>query len=354
MGGRSVDGAVNEREIASLVWLGVFLVWGATKSDIRPAYWQVVKAFVQPKVVGPVIVLAGWTVGLAALAHRVGLWEMDVLSDTVVWFVTVGIAFYLSLGKVAEDGWFRRTVRRAVSVAVFVEVFVNLRVFSLPVELVLVPVVSFIAMLGTFSEGKDEYKAVRRLITFLMSTLGVVFVVYVAVSLVGDPKTGETMRKLLLPVWLTIGVMPLVYLIGLWSAYEQAFMHIHFATDDPASRRTAKRSLVRAAKWHAADVGGFAGHWIHDLADAASSEIARALMQRFRICWRCERHAERMTDARADLSLSLDESDGALAEIHAGALLRSWGRLDREQRATLRDEASKLPRGNGLLDALPD
>jgi len=344
---------VNEREIASLVWLGAFLLWGATNSDLRSAYWQVVKGFVQPKVLGLIIVLAGWTVGLAALAHRVGLWTMDVLSDTVVWFVTVGLAFYFSLGKVAEDGWFRRTLRRAVGVAVFVEVFVNLRVFSLPVELVLVPLVSVIAVLGAFSEGKDEYKAVRRLATFLLSVLGVVFLVYVAVSLVDDPKVGETTRKLLLPVWLTIGVMPLIYLVGLWSAYEQAFLRIGFQTDDPASRRRAKRALARAVKWRAADAGGFAGHWIYDLAHAESSQAARAVMRRFRASWRSERHAEWLTNARANLHMWLDETDETLIEIHWDALRRSWERLDQEQRAALREEAARLSPGNGALDALP-
>lgn len=348
---------MNEREIASLVWLGAFLLWGATKPDVRATYWQVVRAFVQPQVVGSVIFLAGWTVGLVALGHRVGLWEMDVLSDTVVWFVTVGVAFYFSLGKVAQDGWLRSTVRRAVGVAVFVEVFVNLRVFSLPVELILVPVVSAIAMLGAFSEGKDEYKPAHRLVTFLLSVLGIGFAIYAAVSLLDDPKTGETVRKLVLPVWLTIGVIPLIYLVGLWSAYEQAFMRIGFATDDPASRRSAKRALMRAAKWRAADVGGFAGHWIHDLADAASSKIARAVMQRFRVCWRCERYAERMSNARANLNLLLDESDDTLAAIHLDALRRSWDRLDPAQRAALRGEASRFSRGNDILEAvreLPD
>jgi hypothetical protein len=81
-----------------------------------------------------------------------------------------------------------RTVRHAVSVAVFVEVFVNLRVFSLPVELVLarhpraprwphrgralVPVVAFLVALGAYSEGKDEFRAAHRLVTFLMSVVG--------------------------------------------------------------------------------------------------------------------------------------------------------------------------------------
>ena len=343
---------MNPREIASLVWLGGFLVCGATKSDVRAAYWQVVKAFSQPKVVGPVVVLAGWTAGLAALAQMIELWNIDVLSDTAVWFVTVGMAFYFSLDKIAEDGWFRRAARRAVGVAVFVEVFVNLRVFSLPVELVLVPVVTFLVALGTYSEGKDEFRPAHRLVTFLMSATGVIFAIYVSISLIGDPKLGETTRRLLLPVWLTIGVMPLIYLVGLWSSYEQAFLRIGFQADDPASRRRAKRAFGRAVKWRAADAGGFAGHWIYDLAHAESPEVARAVMQRYRMSWRSERHSERLSNARANLNLWLDETDTPLAEIHWDALRRSWELLDSDQRAQLREEAARLSRGNGALDAL--
>ena len=214
---------MNAREIASVVWLGGFLTWAAaTMPDARAAFLQVVKAFVQPKVVGPVIVLAAWTAGLCALASTVGLWMTDVLSDTAVWFLTVGMAFYFSLDKVAEDGWIGRTIRRAVGTAVFVEAFVNLRVFSLPVELVLVPVVTFIVLLGVVAERDDEHRAVHRLVQGVLAIIGVLFVVYVVVSLIGDPKPGETSRKLLLPVWLTISAMPLIYLVGLWSAYELA------------------------------------------------------------------------------------------------------------------------------------
>lgn len=343
---------MNPREIASVVWLGGFLVWGATKPEVCAAYWQVVKAFSQPKVVGPVVALAGWTAGLAALAHTIDLWNLDVLSDTVVWFVTVGMAFYFSLDRVAEDGWFRRTLRRAVGVAVFVEVFVNLRVFSLPVELVLVPVVTFLVVLGAYSEGKDEFRAAHRLATFLMSVVGVIFAIYVSVNLIEDPKMGETTRKLLLPVWLTIGVMPLIYLLGLWSSYEQAFLRIGFQTDDPTSRRRTKRAFARAVKWRAADAGGFAGHWISDLAHAESPEAARAVMRRFRASWRSERHAERLSNARANLNLWIDETDETLAEIHWDALRRSWERLDSDQRAKLREQGARLSRGNGALDAL--
>jgi hypothetical protein len=146
--------------------------------------------------------------------------------------------------------------------------------------------------------------------------------------------------------------MPLIYLVGLWSRYEQAFLRIGFRTDDPASRRRAKRALVRAVRCRATDAGGFAGHWIYDLAHAESPQAARAVMQRFRASWRSERHAERLSNARANLNLWIDETDQTLADIHWDALRLSWERLDPDQRAQLREEATRLSRANGALDAL--
>ena len=185
---------VNDREIASVAWLALVLVAGATKPDVRTACWQVVKSFLHPKVLGSVVVLAAWTVGLAALAHQVGLWESDVLSDTVVWFLTGGHRVLL---LAAERG----------------------RARLLP------------------SNGPTCSQAL------LCSS--------------NCFKAEETTQKLLLPVWLTLGVMPLIYAVGLWSAYEQAFVRIHLATDDRASRRSAKWALLRVAHLRATDVSAF-------------------------------------------------------------------------------------------------
>lgn len=330
----------------------------ARRSPMYAAYWQVVKAFLNPKVVGPVVVLAGWTVGLAALAHQVSLWESDVLSDTVVWFVTVGIAFYFSLQSVGEDGFWHRPARRAVGVMVFVEVFVNLAVFSLPIELILVPFVSVVVMLSAFSEGEDEYRPAHRLASFVLGVVGAVFVVHVTASLLDDLAAAQTVRKLLLPIWLTLGATPLIYGVGLWSAYEQAFIRIDSSTDDAAGRRRARRALFSVAHVRAPDVVGLGGHWVHDLTGAASPHAAREVVRRCRGAWRSERRAGRTSNARAFMHEWLTHPDATLAEVHGDALQRSWERLDHEQRATLKAEASRLRRAkaarlDGLL-ALPD
>ena len=193
--------AVNNRETATVIWLGIALAACLSSRDIRRALWQVVKSFTHPKILGPLLTLAAWTVGLVALAHTVGLWESDVRNDTVTWFITVGIAFYFSLEEVTDDGFFRKTARRAVAVTIFVEGFVNLAGFGLAIELVLLPVVTFLVMLVAFSEGKEEYATAHRLVEGLLSVLGICLLVFAAVRVVADFDAPHTVRTLVLRVW---------------------------------------------------------------------------------------------------------------------------------------------------------
>jgi hypothetical protein len=132
----------------------------------------VVEAFLAPKVIGPILALAAWVVGLCAAAHMMGLWDTDVRNDTVVWFVTVGVVFFFSLERVSAGGFFRSTARRAIAVTVFVEAFVNLAVLPLLVEFFLLPVAGFLAVMAAFSEGKEEYAPVRRLVNSLLGAIG--------------------------------------------------------------------------------------------------------------------------------------------------------------------------------------
>jgi hypothetical protein len=347
---------VNNREKATLIWLAIALAAALTQAEIRESLWACVKAFASIKIVGPLLALAGWTIGLVVIAHSVGLWEADVRNDTVYWFLTIGLAFVFSLKKVTEGGFFRKTTRRALALTAFVEGFSNLAVFGLALELVLLPFVTFLAVLLVVSESKEEYAPVRRLLNGLLTIVGVCVLVYVAVRVAGDFDASHTLRALALPVWLTIGSVPFVYVFAVLVGYEQAFMRIDLHTDDPTHSRRAKRALLRAANLRAAEVGGFTRHWISDLASAESTADARAVMRRWRKTWRTELHAERIEDARAYMEEWLTQDEPALAEIHADALRRSWDRLDHEQRATLKAERLRVaPRTVADdLRALPD
>jgi hypothetical protein len=347
---------MNNREKATVIWLAIALGAGLRQREIRSALREVVKCFAQPKIVGPLLAFAGWTVGLVVLAHLVGLWESDVRNDTVLWFITVGVAILFSLREVTEDGFVRKSARRALAVTALVEGFANLEVFSLAVELVLLPVLALLGALAVVSESKKEYAPVRRLVSGLLSIFGVCILLYVAGRLVADFEAGHTLRALALPVWLTIGSLPFVYAFGLIAEYEQAFLRIDFHTNDPSHRRRAKRGLLRTAHVRATELTGFTGHWISDLTSTRSDVEARAVLRRWQMIWRSEEREMRIGAARTYMHEWLTQDSAALAAIHANTLRRAWDRLDGEQRATLKSEGLRLAPRTLVKEfaALPD
>lgn len=336
---------MNNREVATLIWLAVGLALALRRSELRTLLLSLVKDAVGLLV--PLVLFACWIGGLVVLAHAVGLWEADVRNDTVVWFLTVGVGLLFSLKKVTEPRFFRNAAGRAFALTVFVEAFMNLGVFSLPVELVLLPVITSLAVLALFTELANRVLAV----------IGACAFVYVLVRVATDFDAGHTFRALSLPVWLTIGSLPFVYAFGLVAEYEQAFRRIDFRTDDRVKRRRAKLALIQAAHFRVAELGGFAMHWISDLAGAESSVEARAIARRWRKAWRAEQHAQRMDDARAYMEQWLTQTDPAMQDIWADTVHRSWDRLDREQRATLKAEAADRASNGavaGAIRSLPD
>jgi hypothetical protein len=342
--------------MATLIWLGIALVAALTSRDIRGSLWACIRAFASPKIVVPLLLFAGWTVGLVMLAHTAGLWEADVRSDTVVWFVTAGVALFFSLDRATEGGFFRRTARRAVAIAALVEGFVNLEVFGLGAELGFLPVMALLGGMLVVSEGKAEYAPTRSFLNGLLSIIGACVLAYVLVRLATHFDTGHTARALALPIWLTFGSIPFVYAFALLAEYEQAFMRIDFHADDPSRRRRAKRALLRTATLQVTELGGFTGHWIGDLASAESDEAARLVTQQWRAGWRAEQRSERLDDAREYMSGWLAQTAPAHREIYGDTLRESWEGLDSDQRATLK--AGGLRRASRRfadeIRALPD
>jgi hypothetical protein len=275
---RHVD--LNNREIAVLVWLGAGFAWAMSTPDVRGSLWQLVKVvFSSGVLLATILAYAAWTVGLVHLAARAGLWESELTSDTVVWALA-SFALLFNSERILEDkNFLRQKVALALRATILIEVFVNLVVFPLPVELVLVPFVTLLAMLSAFSGTKPEYAQVGKLVDSLLGWIGIALLAFVAISLVVDPSRldGTTGLRFLLPVWLSLGLLPYSYLVALYAGYERAFKWINFNSVERTTRRAAKWALVRQCRLSARRLGEFRGSWVPSIVsnEAEGAELLR-------------------------------------------------------------------------------
>jgi hypothetical protein len=275
----------NNRELAMLAWTGVILVWVLRHEEVRRSVGQLLVTVVQPAILLPVLAFAAYVAGWCWLGAQVGAWSWSLINETAWWFLATGFVLLFGALRVAhEDDFFIRTAKRALTIAIFAEFFINLVVLPLWAEFILLPIITLLVVMQVFVERKEEYAAVKKLADNLSAVIGLGLCAYVVISLITNPSQLEPLeglRALGLPVALTLLSLPFIYVFGLWMAYDSVFRWISFrATDRQLARRT-KWALLARLRWRARHVGLFDRRWQNRLAAVDSGQEASEVVEQF-------------------------------------------------------------------------
>lgn len=310
---------IDNRQIAFLAWAAAAvlaaLVYMTTDSNRRQTLFAPFRMAVSPKILATLLGAGAYTAGLVFLGRWLGLWGTALCFDTALWFFGTAIALIFSLTDATRDEhFFRRTALRALKVTVFVEVFVNFHIFSLPVELVLVPVLSFVALLSLFAATKKETLKVKHACDFILAVVGLVLLGFTTAHLIGDWSTLDKTplwQSLALPAWLTLAYLPFIYILSLYSGYEMAFLRFdHLASSRCSSARRAKLALVYGLHCRYSLVNRFGGIWLEKVLNADTRRQARLVVRQYRHSRREEARAAREKQRRLRRFAGIDGVDG--------------------------------------------
>jgi hypothetical protein len=255
--------------------------------DRRQIVVELLRVAKSPKILVPLFVAAAYATGLVLAGRRLGLWAKTLSFDTALWFLGTAIALMFSLADAARnEHFFRRTALRTLKATALVEVFVNFRVFGLAVELALVPLISFVALLALVAGMKKETLVVKRVCDALLALAGFVLLGLTTAYLIHDWSIIDKSllwQSLALPVWLTVAYLPFVYLLTLYSGYEMAFLRLNLlARKGAGNAKRAKLALVCGLHCHYSLVNHFGGVWIERVLDADSLRAARQAVREYR------------------------------------------------------------------------
>lgn len=147
-------------------------------------------------------------------------------------------------------------------------------------------------MLSAVASADEKLASVKNFIDGLLGFLGLAIIALTAINLIGnwgDLDKAHLLRQLALPLWLTLGVIPYLYLLALWSGYEQAFIRINVSSEDPRARFRAKLALIVALHGRAAKANAFFGGWGRRITEADGFGAAWRVGREF---LRAEKHRE--------------------------------------------------------------
>jgi hypothetical protein len=178
--------------------------------------------------------------------YKVHFWNITLLKDSIVWLLGVGFIMFINANKALKDDYyFKEILKENIKLTIIIEFVINLYVFSLPVEIFLLPTITGLALFQLVSQKDEKNELFTKFLNSVLSILGLIIISYVSYKLMSDFKgffSISNLKSFLLPVFLTLAYIPFIYGVALFMLYQEFFIAM-----DSAYRH--HKLLGKYAKW---------------------------------------------------------------------------------------------------------
>lgn len=240
--------ALNNREVASAIWLLIFAAWAFSKREVRSAFGTVLDAFTKKVILVPFSLLISHTLASVWALNQIGLWDFTQTKNTLLWFVGVAAVSFFRINKIADDRhYFKNAIKDNLKIIVFIEFLVTFYTFPLVVELIFVPFMAVIGALLVVSETDEKYILVQKVLSKLIEVIGISIIIYTAYRLAvnfNDFAQAQTILDFSVPIALSIFLLPLIFILHVYMVYEGVFVRMQFSIKDEKLRAYAKKSAI--------------------------------------------------------------------------------------------------------------
>lgn len=275
----------NNREWAMFAWFCVLVGGLVCTRTGRSSVKALLKAFVQPLVVIIIGLFIVWVSVELWASYEIGLWRPDLATDFVMWILVSGFVTYFNFDKVSkQQNYLRRCILQTVGIAEVLQFLTNLFPFSLIVELILVPAASLLVLLAAVAGRDDRNQQVKKLLQQVQVFIGIVLLAFFLQQLIANWNSTDWQnvgRKFALPIALTVGLIPLVYTVGIWACYEKIFKLMNWIARPGKPLLSAKIALVSGLHIRVRDVGTFRSPWTNRLLAASSFAGSKNVVSEF-------------------------------------------------------------------------
>ena len=230
----------NSREIAIGIWAIVVLTVVLMSKSLRPALMQFVNTtihilFCRKIVIFSFIFIAFLLFALDLLKWTT-FWDISMLKDTILWVIFVELPLFgKAIEKAKDYRFFYDLVIDNLKFFALFEFFVGFWTFDLWLELIAIPTTALISSLCVLASREKDHKPAKTFFDMLLAIWGVIIIIHAISSTIKNPDAffiWDTLKSLLLPVFLLILNLPVVYGLALYSGYEVLFIKIKNGAKD--------------------------------------------------------------------------------------------------------------------------
>lgn len=245
---KALQEVFNNREIALGMWLLIAIaILTFTKAgrkfigDVSPIL------FCGKFVVFYAIFLSYFGLMIYGL-YAIGIWDISLLKNTIFWILFLELPLFdKTIEKAKDNHFFTQLIKENIALIVIVDFLLNFWTFGLIAEIIIVPIIVIICFLSALAARKKEHQSAKRLFDWIFVVFGVAVIINMIKHIVQVPNEIMNMavlKEFLLPLFLLILNLPIVYGLALYNIYEQVFLRVK---GNEVEKPKIKRKIFRFA-----------------------------------------------------------------------------------------------------------
>lgn len=244
-----IQAIFNNREIALLFWIAL-IVMAVLLSKLRKSLVPIFKILTGKMFLIIFSLIGAYLYGIILLLKNLEVWQISNLKDVLFWLFSVGLILVFKINEAKSNAYFKGIFLSAIKWTIVLEFIVNLYSFSLLTEIIILPVLVFLAMKQAFAEMDEKHKMVSKFLQNVIAVAGLLifsFSLYKTLINFDAVLTFQNLVVFLLPSTITVLFIPFVYFLALYSTYESYFIHLDFMTVKKDKVKEVKKLILRIA-----------------------------------------------------------------------------------------------------------
>lgn len=240
---------LSNRELSILFWS--ILIFSVLIFITRKEFLKVLKALFHYKILISFFGFGIYCTIVVFILCKINYWNIHLLKDTLIWFFSAGLIVLFNSNKINKTNYFLQILKDNIKILIFLEFLLNFYTFGLVTEFIIVPLITFIAIMYEYSKysmiKNPEHVKANKFLKSILSFFGIILIIFVIYRSINDYTsllTFDNVKSLYLPLILTLLTFPFYYLLALMMIYEEFFVRINFMFENKKIKREFKKQIL--------------------------------------------------------------------------------------------------------------
>ena len=278
---------LSTREWATLIWGCIFMLYVLCHREIRKSLWNVIVIFFDKKlrILWEIILL--YVLTITMVFCYLPIWENIYIKDIIIWFLFSGLIYCMNaVSSEADETYIKKILKDNLKFTMILEFFMSTFTFNIWIELAIIPVITIITVMNVIAERKEEYKSVHKLLDSVLAIAG--FWIFYETIKIGINEYKQlniinTLVSFMIPIAYLILIIPLEYILELYSKYEVLFLRMTFKEEQDKRIRLHHRiAILRECNFSVRKILLFQREYMIHMYALMKEDEFNQLMQKFR------------------------------------------------------------------------